>query len=91
MKHISEVLASNPIARRAMIEMRKEEYPAGTRVRAVKFAPSGIVDDNETVRPGTEGTAKYQDSLGTIFVEWDNGRRLGVVLEDQIEKVEING
>lgn len=44
------------------------------------------VNDNESVPPGTEGRVDHADSHN-LFVAWDNGRRLGVTEQDQIEKV----
>ncbi len=29
--------------------------------------------------PGTVGTVKFIDDTGTIFVDWDDGSRLGMV------------
>lgn len=55
----------------------------GVRVRAVRFAPPRPGeyphDDNTTVPPGTEGTVMHVDDTGTVFVDWDNGSRLGLL------------
>lgn len=51
---------------------------AGVRVRAVSFGP-GCIDDNLTVPPGTEGTVIEVDGAGTLHVDWDNGRRIGLL------------
>lgn len=37
------------------------------------------VDDNVTVPAGTLGTVDSIDDVGTLHVEWDNGRRLGLL------------
>lgn len=37
------------------------------------------IDDNVTVPPGTCGTVTDVDDGGTIHVNWDNGRRLGLL------------
>lgn len=57
---------------------------AGDRVRLDKM------DDPYTnIRPGALGTVKFVDSLGTVHVEWDDGRRLGLVPgEDQWSVIE---
>ena len=40
------------------------------------------------IEGGTEGTISSVDDIGTIHVNWDNGRCLGVILgEDVIEKI----
>lgn len=70
---------------RARIVGRKVLYPEGTRVRIVRWFPSPAIDDNVTVPVGTEGTVDHVDSVGTVFVRWDNGRRLGVCLDDELE------
>lgn len=62
----------------------KKHYPKGTRIRLIcmedPFAP---------VYPGTEGTVRIVDDMGTIHVDWDNGRRLGVIPgEDSFEIIE---
>ena len=28
--------------------------------------------------PGTEGTVSFVDDAGTVFVDWDNGSKLGL-------------
>lgn len=52
----------------------KTRYPKGSRIRLIcmedPFAP---------VDAGTKGTVRLVDDMGTIHVDWDNGRRLGVI------------
>jgi hypothetical protein len=64
----------------------------GTRVRVVGFAvePGGH-NDNEIVPPGTCGTVRSVDDSGTIHVNWDNGRNLGLLHSDQWEHVHVIG
>ena len=53
-------------------------YPKGTRVKLDRMT------DKCSVEPRTEGTVNFVDDLGTIHVDWDNGRGLGLVVgEDQ--------
>lgn len=59
----------------------------GSRVRAIRWAPSEAIDDNITVPPGTEGTVTFTDDAGTVFVEWDNGRSIGLTIQDKWEPV----
>jgi hypothetical protein len=37
------------------------------------------LDANLLVPPGTEGTVLSVDAGGTVHVQWDNGRQLGLV------------
>ena len=54
----------------------KERYPAGTRVKL------NYMNDPYAVESGTCGTVRAVDDMGTVFVNWDNGRSLGVCLEE---------
>lgn len=47
--------------------------PAGTRVRLVEM------DDPQAPPVGTLGTVNFIDDMGTIFVSWTTGSRLGLV------------
>lgn len=72
----------------AVVEDRKRTFVKGTRVRLVNYGPSSLIDDNEIVPRGTEGTVTHVDDWGTVAVEWDNGRSLGVLYYgDEIEVV----
>ena len=31
---------------------------------------------------GDQGTVEFTDSLGTIHIQWDNGRRAGIITQD---------
>lgn len=46
----------------------------GKRVRLIKME-----NDLDPIKPGEEGTIDRIDSIGTLFVKWDNGRSLGLV------------
>lgn len=35
------------------------------------------------LRAGDRGTVEFTDSLGTIHVRWDNGRRIGITVGDR--------
>lgn len=64
------------------IEMIRNMYPAGSRVRL------HFMEDPRPIPFGTEGTVNHVDDAGTIHVDWDNGRRLGLVYgEDSFEKI----
>ena len=65
-----------------IIDILKNEYPEGTRVRLLKM------DDVQAPPIRTEGTVSHVDDAATIHVRWDNGSSLGVIYnEDKIEKV----
>ena len=46
----------------------------GMRIRLIS-----MVDDPNPVSPGTEGTIRLIDGMGIIHVNWDNGRSLAVI------------
>lgn len=52
----------------------KEQYPSGTRIRLTSMS-----DPYAPVPPGTEGVVTAVDDIGTLHMQWDNGRTLGVV------------
>jgi hypothetical protein len=51
-----------------------EKIKSGDRVLLVN-----MVDDPNPIKSGTKGTVEYVDSLGTIHVQWDDGRTLGLI------------
>lgn len=60
----------------------KERYPKGTRIELLSM------NDSQAVPPGTRGTVDYVDDLGTIHMNWDNGRTLGICpQEDSFRKL----
>lgn len=61
---------------RGRIEFYKEHYPRGTRVQL-----DGMGDDPYPVEPGAVGTVIAVDDIGTLHVEFDNGRSLGICPE----------
>lgn len=56
------------------INITKHLYPVGTRIELISmddpFAP---------VPSGTKGTVRFVDDCGTLHMEWDNGRTLGLI------------
>ena len=56
------------------IERLKEQYPPGTRIK-LHFMP----DDPRPIKPGTCGTVRFVDDIGTLHCEFDDGRMLGVI------------
>ena len=55
-------------------QMLKEKYPAGIRIMLLQMG-----DDPRPIPPNTKGTVAAVDDIGTLFVDFDNGRSLGVV------------
>lgn len=55
---------------------RRDSYLhlVGKRVRL-----DAINDPYTTIKPGTLGTVGFIDDMGTIHVDWDDGRQLGLV------------
>jgi len=59
-------------------------YTAGDRVELIS------TNDLYTwLRPGMLGIVRFVDDLGTIHIAWDDGSRLGMVLDagDRIRKI----
>lgn len=48
----------------------------GKRVRLISTS-----DPHTRLKYGDEGVVTYIDSMGTVFVKWDNGSSLGLVRE----------
>ena len=56
------------------IEQIKQEYPPGTRLELQEMD-----DPHAPLQPGTRGTVAVVDDLGSIHMDWDNGRTLAVI------------
>ena len=72
------------ISKKTLQELR-DKYPQGSRVELIK------INDpyNTKLVPGSQGTVRCVDDIGTIHVEWDCGSRLGVVYgEDSCKVIE---
>lgn len=67
------------ISKKALSELR-EKYPQGARVELVKMTDPY----NTKLVPGSQGTVRCVDDIGTIHVDWDCGSRLGVVYREDI-------
>ena len=52
----------------------KEHYPKGTRIQL-----DSMGDDPRPIEPGTMGTVRLVDDMGTIHCDFDNGRRMGII------------
>ena len=64
------------------VRLIRERYPEGCRVMVDKM------DDPHGAPEGMTGTVFLVDDIGTLHVEWDNGRVLGLVYgEDRFHKI----
>lgn len=60
-----------------MVDFKRSPAVAvGDRVRLIEMA-----SDPNPLRPGAIGTVWRIDALGTVHVQWDNGRDMGLVPE----------
>ncbi len=67
-----------------MLKALRSYYTPGTRVELVRMQ-----DPYTTLKPGDRGKVSGIDDSGTVFVDWYNGSRLGVVFEeDEIRKID---
>ena len=57
-----------------LVQRMKDTYPAGTRI-----VLDSMGDDPRPIEPGTKGTVRTVDDMGTVHCDFDNGRRLGLV------------
>ena len=61
----------------------KEMYPPGTRILL-----NSMGRDLNPVPDNTRGTVSVVDDIGTIFVDFDNGRHFGIIAsEDSFRKL----
>lgn len=56
------------------VELLREEYPSGTRIRC-----NHMSDPYHPIPAGTLGTVDHVDDGGTIHMHWDNGSSLGLI------------
>ena len=63
-------------------KMYKEMYPKGTRIELISME-----DPFAPIAAGTQGTVVCVDDMGTIHMEWDNGRTLGLIPGEDSFKV----
>lgn len=60
-----------------LIALLKKLYPAGTRIEL-----DAMGDDPRPIAPGTRGTVRIVDDMGTVHCDFDNGRRLGLIFDE---------
>ena len=67
------------------VQQLKQQYPPGTRIE-LDF----MGDDPRPIAPGTRGTVRIVDDIGTVHCVFDNGRRLGLIPgEDSFHVIEV--
>ncbi len=59
---------------RNLVQRTKDTYPPGTRIE-LDF----MGEDPRPIAPGTKGTVRIVDDMGTVHCDFDNGRRLGLI------------
>ena len=57
-----------------LVKRMKDTYLPGTRIELDYMG-----DDPRPIPPGTKGTVRIVDDMGTVHCDFDNGRRLGLV------------
>ena len=57
-----------------LVKRMKDTYTPGTRIQLDHMG-----DDPHPIPPGTKGTVRIVDDMGTVHCDFDNGRRLGLV------------
>lgn len=59
------------------VESIKKRYPVGSRIIL-----HSVGDDPRPIAPGTKGTVRIVDDMGTVHCNFDNGRRLGLIPDE---------
>ena len=57
------------------IETIKKRYPRGTRIEC------DYMSDPKPIPAGTQGTVEMVDDMGMIHMNWDNGRTLALLAD----------
>ena len=62
-----------------LVKRLKDTYRPGTRIELDYMG-----NDPRPIPPGTKGTVRIVDDMGTVHCDFDNGRRLGLVPGEDI-------
>ena len=62
-----------------LVKRMKETYKPGTRIQ-LDF----MGDDPRPIPPDTKGTVRVVDDLGTVHCNFDNGRCLGLIPDEDV-------
>ncbi len=57
-----------------LVKRMKDTYLPGTRIKLDYMG-----DDPRPISPGTKGTVRIVDDMGTVHCDFDNRRRLGLI------------
>ena len=67
-----------------LVQRMKDTYRPGTRIE-LDF----MGEDPRPIAPGTRGTVRIVDDIGTVHCDFDNGRHLGLAPgEDSFHRIE---
>ena len=70
-----------PFISREELQKLREKYKPGTRVEILHM------DDVQAPPPGTRGTVRGVDDIGSIMVSWDTGGSLSVAYGEDVCRV----
>lgn len=68
-----------------LVQRMKDTYKPGTRIQL-----DCMGDDPRPIAPGTRGTVKLVDDIGTVHCIFDNGRYLGLIPGEDVFHVITN-
>lgn len=66
---------------RMTVEFVKQTYKTGVRVELISMK------DPRPIPDGQRGTVVCVDDIGTIHVQWDGGRELGLIPGEDVFKI----
>jgi hypothetical protein len=72
----------NGFISKSALNARRSLYKKGLRVELVSME-----DPYTNLKPGDLGTIEFVDDIGTIFINWDNGSSLVVILGEDAIKI----
>ena len=62
-----------------LVKRMKDTYKPGTRIQ-LDF----MGDAPRPIPPGTKGTVRVVDDMGTVHCNFDNGRQLGLIPDEDV-------
>ena len=68
-----------------LVQRMKDTYKPGIRIQL-----DCVGDDPRPIAPGTRGTVKLVDDIGTVHCIFDNGRCLGLIPGEDVFHVITN-
>ena len=58
---------------KTLVKRMKDTYLPGTRIML------DCMGDDPRIPPGTKGTVRHVDDMGTVHCDFDNGRHMGLI------------